>query len=129
VRVLLDTHAFIWAVDDPRKLGRQALIVTQDRDNELLLSAATIWEIAIKVGLGKLKLALPYRDWMIRAIGDLGSKILPITVDYADTQAQLPAHHGDPFDRMLVSQSLVEKASIVSHDAAFDQYGISRVWQ
>lgn len=128
MKLLLDTHTLIWAVDDPSKLGPQAVTALQDPANDLLLSAATIWEIAIKVGLGKLSLSMPYRQWMTQAITDLGMTVLPITVEYADVQVNLPKHHGDPFDRLLVAQSQVENIHLVSADPVFDQYGINRLW-
>ena len=128
MRLLLDSHTVIWAVDDPARLGSQAALALQDAANDLLLSAATIWELSIKVGLGKLSLSLPFRQWMNQAITDLGTTILPITVEYADVQARLPDHHGDPFDRLLVAQTQVENVTLVSIDAVFDRYGINRVW-
>jgi hypothetical protein len=75
----------------------------QDPANDLLLSAATVWELAIKIGLGKLTLSLPYRGWMAKAITDLDLTLLPITVEYAERQAGLPPHHKDPFDRLISS--------------------------
>jgi PIN domain nuclease of toxin-antitoxin system len=128
VRLLLDSHAVIWAVDDPAQLGSRAVQVLQDPDNELLVSAGTLWELAIKVGLGKLALSLPFREWMQQAIDDLGATVLQITVEYADAQAGLMNHHRDPFDRLLIAQATVEQISIVSSDAAFDAYGVSRIW-
>ena len=128
MRLLLDTHALIWAVDQPDRLGTRARPAVEDASNELLISAATIWEIAIKTGLGKLTLSVPYLEWMNRAIGDLGSTILPITVEYADVQAKLPSYHRDPFDRMLIAQAIAEKISLVANEEAFDQYGVSRLW-
>ncbi len=129
MRLLLDSHAVLWAADDPLKLSPQAAAVLRDPANELLLSAATIWEIGIKVGLNKLSLSMPYRQWMHRAIADLGLMLLPITVEYADVQAGLPRQHGDPFDRMLAAQAHVENIPLVSADAIFDQYGVKRIWQ
>ena len=82
MKLLLDSHAVIWAVDHPSKLSQQAAALLEDPANDLLLSAATIWEIAIKVGLNKMSLSLPYRQWMNRAIADLGLVLLPITVEY-----------------------------------------------
>jgi PIN domain nuclease of toxin-antitoxin system len=79
VRRLIDTHTLIWAVDDPSQLGPQASIELQDPTNELLLSAGAVWELAIKVGLNKLVLSMPYREWMTQAISDLSLTILPIT--------------------------------------------------
>jgi PIN domain nuclease of toxin-antitoxin system len=128
VKLLLDTYALIWSVDDPTKLADKAAESINDPANDLLLSAASIWELSIKVSLGKLRLSLPFRDWMDRAIADLGATILPITVEFADTASALPGHHGDPFDRMLVAQSKLEKCPIASGDAIFDKYGIDRLW-
>lgn len=128
MRLLLETHAVIWAVDQPSLLGPQAKPALEDLANSLVLSAATIWEIAIKIGVNKLSLSLPYRQWMTRAINDLGVTILPVTVEYADVQTTLPFHHRDPFDRLLIAQTLVENIPLVSTEELFDQYGISRVW-
>ncbi len=128
MRVLLDSHTLIWAADDPGKLSSAARTAIQDVANDRLVSAGTIWEIAIKVGKGRLPLALPYRQWMDKAIADLCLTLLPITLDHAERQSALPAHHGDPFDRLLVSQALVEGIPVVSEDAQLDAYGIRRIW-
>lgn len=128
MRLLLDSHSLIWAVDDPSRLSPTATAALQDPANDLLLSAATFWEIAVKVGLGKLMLSSPYRDWMNQAIADLSLAILPVTVEYADAQTMLPWHHRDPFDRLLIAQAVVEAIAIVSADTKFDAYGASRVW-
>ena len=87
MRLLLDTHTLIWAVDDPTQLGPRAAAELRDLSNELLLGAGALWEMSIKVGLQKLDLSQPYRQWMNQAIADLGLTILPITVEYADVQA------------------------------------------
>jgi PIN domain nuclease of toxin-antitoxin system len=99
-----------------------------DPSNDLLLSAGTIWEIAIKVGLKKLSLSQSYRAWIEKAITDLGLDILPITVEYAAAQAMLPQHHKDPFDRLLEAQAQVEGVPLVNADATLDFYGIARIW-
>src|SRR5207244_4915053 len=99
-----------------------------DANNDLLLSAAAVWEVAIKVASQKLSLSMPYREWMNKAIADLGLSVLPITVDYADVQAGLPHHHRDPFDRLMIAQATVEKIPIISADAMFERYGVSRIW-
>jgi PIN domain nuclease of toxin-antitoxin system len=129
VKLLLDAHTLIWGVDDPSRLGPQAVTALQDPANDLLQSAGTIWEVAIKVGLGKLTLSPPFRQWVNQAMNDLGATVLPITVEYTDLQANLPMHHGDPFDRLLVAQARVDNVSLVSADSVFDQYGINRLWQ
>ena len=128
MRHLLDAHSLIWALDDPRKLGKRAVTVLEDPANELLVSVGTIWEISIKAGLGKLSLSLPYRQWMERASADLGLSVLPLTLEHAERQMSLPYHHRDPFDRLLVAQCLVEGVSLVSADTVFDQYGFTRIW-
>ncbi len=108
MRHLIDSQSLIWYVDQDHLLSKTAHTTITDPANDLLLSAATVWEVGIKVGLGKLTLSLPYRQWMNKAIVDLGLSILPITVEYTDVQAGLPRHHGDPFDRLIVAQALVE---------------------
>jgi PIN domain nuclease of toxin-antitoxin system len=115
-------------VDNPAKLGPAATLVLQDPTKDLLLSAGTIWEISIKAGLGKLSLSLPFRQWIEQAIQDLSANVLPITVEYADAQSRLLAHHGDPFDRLLVAQAQTENVPLISTDTVFDQYDINRVW-
>ena len=128
MRLLVDSHSLIWAVDDPSRLSPAAITALQDPANELLVSAATVWEIAIKVGLGKLTLSMGYQDWMNKAIADLNLAILPVTVAYAAAQAGLPWHHRDPFDRLLIAQALLDSLSVVSADAQFDAYGLTRIW-
>lgn len=128
MKLLVDSHALLWYVDQDQLLSRNAHAAITDPANDLLLSAATVWEIAIKSGHGKLSLSVPFRSWMLQAIADLGLTLLPITVEFADAQASLPKHHGDPFDRLLVAQAQVEKIGIISSDAIFDRYGIARLW-
>jgi PIN domain nuclease of toxin-antitoxin system len=128
MRVIIDTHVLIWAVDEPTNLTGTATNRLQDPANDLVVSAATIWEAATKVGVGKLTLSQPYRTWMNQALSDLGATILPITVDRADLQAGLPYHHRDLFDRLIIAQSLVEGIAIVSADGQFDAYGVNRLW-
>lgn len=115
-------------MDEHSRLGAAAALALRDPCNELLLSAASIWEIAIKVGLAKLSLSIPYHQWMSQAIAGLGASVLPISVDYADVMATLANHHRDPFDRMLVAHAQVEGIPLVSGDTVFDRYGILRLW-
>lgn len=128
MRILLDSHTLIWAVDDPAKVSQAVMNLMQFSANELLVSAATIWEMAIKVAKGKLPLSLSYRPWIDRAIGDLNLTVLPITLDHAERQISLPFHHRDPFDRLLAAQSLSEGISLASMDTVFDSYGVARIW-
>ncbi len=128
MRLLLDTHTFIWAVESPERLTQTVQTAMQESANQRLVSMATVWELSIKTGLGKLTLSLPLKQWVTQAATALSATILPITIDDADQQSVLPLHHGDPFDRMLAAQSLVGNLTIVSRDAVFDRYGVSRIW-
>lgn len=128
MRLLIDSHALIWYVDQDHLLSPAAHAAITDPAHDLLLSAGSIWEIAIKFGLGKLVLSQPYKLWMTRAISDLAISVLPITLEHADVQAGLPRHHGDPFDRLLIAQAIVEQVSIISGDSNMDLYGITRLW-
>jgi PIN domain nuclease of toxin-antitoxin system len=128
VKLLLDTHTLFWAVDNPSKVSATAMAIMQDSANERLLSAATIWELAIKVGQERIKLSMPYGQWMMTAIADLKLRVLPVTVDYAERQSTLPPHHKDPFDRLMIAQALVDGILIVSVDGALDPYGVTRIW-
>jgi PIN domain nuclease of toxin-antitoxin system len=128
VRLLVDTHAILWFVGQDANLSASTRALLVDPANDLILSAASIWEIAVKVNIGKLQLAEPYQDFMDRAIADLELTILPVTVSDCDVLTRLPLHHRDPFDRLMVAQAMVENVSIVSMDAAFDPYPITRLW-
>lgn len=121
MRILLDTHVFIWAVTDSRRLGKEARQVIRDA-TEVFVSAASIWEIAIKSALGKIK-ADP--EEMARAIGASGFLELPITAAHAAQVARLPLpnDHKDPFDRLLVAQSIVEPLVLLTADPKVAAYG------
>lgn len=128
MRVLIDSHALIWYVDQDKLLSLASHAAISDPGNDLLISAGSIWEIGIKIGLGKLVLTQPFRVWMNQAITDLDVTVLPLTVEYVDVQSNLPKHHGDPFDRLIVAQAIVEQVSIISADANLDAYGITHIW-
>jgi PIN domain nuclease of toxin-antitoxin system len=128
VKLLLDAHTLIWAVDDPSQLSARAAAELRNLGNDLILGAGTMWEMSIKVGLQKLNLSQPVGQWMTQAIADLGLTILPITVQAADVQAGLPFHHKAPFERLLVAQALVEAIAVVSADTRIDAYGVTRIW-
>ena len=131
MRLLLDTHTLIWAVDDPSQLSARADALScgtwaNDHAREL---GGPCGEMSIKVGLHELDLSLPFRQWMTQAIADLGLTILPITVEYAEVQAGLPFHHKDPFDRLLVAQAMVEGIAVVSGESAsLMPTGLIRIW-
>jgi len=128
MRLLLDTHALLWFVWNHPNLSATSRSLIADPNNTLFFSTASIWEIAIKVGNGKLTLADPFDLFMNQAINTTGLTILAIEVRHAAALTALPRHHGDPFDRMLAAQSLVETMPLVSADAVFDAYGVTRLW-
>ncbi len=128
MRLLLDTHAFLWFVLDDGRLGRNAGSLLRDPDNDLLVSPATFWEIAIKISIGKYSLGEDFASFMERQITDNDMSVLPITIRHTATVAALPFHHRDPFDRLLIAQGIVEHVPLLSTDAAFDKYSVRRVW-
>ncbi|SRR5712692_4296564 len=128
MKLLLDTHALLWFVWDHANLSENARNLMNDPDNELLLSTGTIWEIAIKVGLNKLTLAEPYEDFMNRAIADNDLTVLETSVKHAAVLTTLPFHHRDPFDRLIIAQAIAEGITVVSGDAVFDAYPVTRLW-
>jgi PIN domain nuclease of toxin-antitoxin system len=128
MRLLVDSHAMLWFVQANANLSAAASAALADPSNELLFSAGSIWEIAIKVGLGKLTLAKPFPVFMCHAISSNNLVVLPIELAHMTALIGLPLHHRDPFDRLLVAQAIVEQTSIVSVDSAFDAYPVTRLW-
>ncbi|MBV5274057.1 MAG: type II toxin-antitoxin system VapC family toxin [Lamprocystis purpurea] len=128
MRVLLDTHSFLWLVTDDPKLSERAKSVFLDGDNELLCSAVVGFEIAVKFSLGKLDLAEPPREFMEKRIRHNALKPLAVTLEHSYRLAQLPFHHRDPFDRLLVAQALEEDLALLSIDAILSEYGVRRIW-
>ena len=127
-RVLLDTHAFLWALNDAPQLSRRAAEVIDAPGTERIVSVATLWEIAIKQGIGKLKLPAPFAETLLQQVRDHSITLLPVREAEALAVADLPHHHRDPFDRLLVAQSQIHDVPIVSADPALDAYGIRRIW-
>jgi PIN domain nuclease of toxin-antitoxin system len=126
--MILDTQAFLWFVSDLSKLGKKARSAINDPDNEIYLSLASTWEMAIKVSLGKLKITEPVERFIPQQLQLNSLRQLDITFRHVAGVVNLPFHHRDPFDRLLVSQALLEGMPIVSADKAFDAYDIERVW-
>jgi PIN domain nuclease of toxin-antitoxin system len=126
VRLLLDTHALLWALGAPSRLSPRAAEAVRSADNEVFVSAANIWEIAIKAALGKLDADV---DEVVREVREVGFSSLSITLPHARRVRSLEPHHRDPFDRLLVAQALEEGLVIVTHDAAFDAYAVPLLWK
>lgn len=120
MRLLLDTHALLWWLDDSAQLSTEARDAIADGANEVAVSAASAWEMAIKEAAGKLRVP-PNLDDVVRTSG---FNALPITIDHALKAGALAPHHRDPFDRMLVAQALVESFTLVTRDPRFQPYGV-----
>lgn len=128
MKLLLDTHAVLWFAAGNAALSVAARTHATDPQNEICVSHATVWELAIKTSLGKLKLDRELPRWLERYVVNNGFTYLPISLVHTLGVGLLPHHHGDPFDRLLVAQCEIERLAIVSRDPAFDAYGIRRVW-
>jgi PIN domain nuclease of toxin-antitoxin system len=128
MRLLLDTHAFLWFVLNDPQLSTVAQSLINDPANDILISPASYWEIAIKVGLRKLDLHASYDDFMYRGINGNDFEILQIEPRHTSLLTTLPLHHRDPFDRLLIAQAMIETIPIVGVDACFDPYGVRRLW-
>jgi PIN domain nuclease of toxin-antitoxin system len=127
-RYLLDTHVFLWAALTPKKLSRGAQRIFSNQDAVIYLSIASIWEMAIKKGLGKLKLPMSLREFVDRSASEMKVFVLPASASHVLEVEFLPMHHSDPFDRLLISQSKLENLSIITSDDGFEAYGIKRCW-
>lgn len=128
MKLLLDTHAFIWWDDDKSRLSQRALAACLDQNNTLLLSIASIWEMQIKIQLGKLNFTVPLEQKLKEQAETNGLKILPIKQKHIFALARLPDYHRDPFDRLLIAQARYEKLPLVTHDAQIKQYDLQSLW-
>jgi PIN domain nuclease of toxin-antitoxin system len=128
MRILLDTHTFLWFITGDPKLSGAARKAIENVAHEKHISVITAWEIAIKWSLGKLTLARPFDVLIPQQIQQNGFLWLPLELTHLIVLAALPFHHRDPFDRSLVAQALKEGMPLVSVDPALDGYGIVRIW-
>ncbi len=126
---LLDTSSFLWFVYDDNRLSTGAVERILDSTNEIYLSLASIWEIAIKANLRRgLALRRPFPEFIDHHLSANRFRLLDINVSHLKVVAALPLHHRDPFDRLLIAQSQVENIPVITNDAAFDHYPVQRVW-
>ena len=128
MRLLLDTHTFLWFIAGDERLSGPAREAIADIKNEVLLSIASLWEIAIKLSLGKLELEGPFDALIPQLLADNAVKILPIELEHLFVLAELPFHHRDPFDRLIIAQGLAENIPILSADGAFREYPVRIIW-
>jgi PIN domain nuclease of toxin-antitoxin system len=128
MKVLLDTHTFMWWDDDQAKLSPTALAVCQSPQNMLFVSVISVWEIQIKVALGKLSTRKPLKDVLQEQQQNNGLQILDVTLSHVLTLDLLPNHHKDPFDRLLIAQAKYENMALMSHDTLMSQYLVTILW-
>ncbi len=128
MKLLLDTHTFLWFIGGNTNLSNIARNAIEDISNQRFISIATLWEISIKVSIGKLKIELAFTELVEQEVYGNAIEILEISSEHLDELVKLPFHHKDPFDRLIIAQSLVEDATLVSKDAAFQSYPIKLLW-
>lgn len=129
MKLLLDTQCWLWWFAQPERLNEDAIAHIADETNELWFSVASIWEIGIKVSIGKLPLPEPIDSYISTRMVQLGARYLEITAPHALRAAALPLHHRDPFDRMLIAQAQIEGMMLVSADPIFKEYSdLSLLW-
>jgi PIN domain nuclease of toxin-antitoxin system len=128
MRVIVDTHTFIWDLLDDSKSSRLARQVLKSNEHQLVFSLVSLWEIAIKIKTGKLNTIGSSVAYIRDQMDDYGMELLPIRYDHVLNLEQLPHHHGDPFDRLLIAQALTESLPILTADATFKRYGVKAIW-
>ena len=128
MRLLLDTQCWLWWFTQPEKLNENVIEQIVEETNEVWFSVASVWEIGIKVSIGKLSLPGQIDDYVFTRMTRLGARSLEINASHALRAAALPLHHRDPFDRMLIAQAQVEDMTLVSADSALNQYEVSLLW-
>lgn len=124
-RILLDTHALLWALSNPRRLPARLTRMLRQPESDVYVSAVATWEIAIKSDLGRIDVQVAA---VARAARDADFDELPVTIPHTLRLLDLPAHHRDPFDRLLIAQAVEERMAIVTHDPLFRRYPVSVVW-
>lgn len=128
MKLLLDTHALLWFLAGSAELGTRARRSIEDLRNERLVSVASLWEMAIKISLGRLSFPTTDTGAVVGLLRSNRMEMLPVEAAHALGVAQLPRHHRDPFDRLLIAQAILEGAAIVSRDEQFAAYNVRRIW-
>lgn len=127
MKYLLDTHTFVWFVNGDKNLSVKAKKEILKASNEKFLSIASIWEMAIKVSLGKLKINCPFKE-VLSQIEENGFLILPISFEHTLFVSQMQFHHRAPFDRLIAAQAMVEDIVVISRDKSFKSYDVKLIW-
>lgn len=128
MNLLLDTHTFLWFIAGDTSLSKPARAAIEDLGNNRYLSVASLWEIAIKISVGKLELSEPFETLIPKQLADNSIELMGISFEHTALISSMPLHHRDPFDRLLIAQSKVEQMTLVSADPMFDSYNVNRLW-
>ncbi len=128
MRLLLDTHVFLWWILDDSRLSAKARALIAEGENDVIFSAASAWEIAIKAALGRIETPADFAPYMSEQVSLNGFRVLPVELSHALRVQALAPHHRDPFDRLLVAQAQVEALPILSRDGAFAPYDVEVIW-
>ena len=128
MKLLLDTHTFLWFIGGNSKLSIVARELIEDRNNESFLSIVSLWEMAIKISIGKLSIDGEFEEFIPEQMELNGIQTLPINFPHLAQVANLPFHHRDPFDRLLIVQAKIEKMRLITRDRAFASYDIATSW-
>lgn len=128
MKYLLDTHALLWIVEDNENLSKQVKEIYLDPANDIYLSTASLWEMAIKINLDKLQLEEELTKFVHKHVIGNNIEILNVKPEHVDPLVTLPVHHRDPFDRLLISQCTKERMALISKDKTFDKYAVERIW-
>jgi len=128
MNILIDTHTFLWFISGNQKISDTARKIIEKPENQPLISVASLWEMAIKLSLGKLNMEQPFEPFITTQLAINGIDVLAITTQHLSIVATLPYHHRYPFDRLIIAQGMAENLPILSADTAFDAYPINRLW-
>ncbi len=123
MKILIDTHALIWHMEGNKRLGKKSISAIEDTGNIVFVSKASLWEMAIKISLGKLEISVPFEE-LEAYLEENDFTLLDFQFKDMKKLISLPFHHGDPFDRMIISQAIADELIIITHDEAFEHYGV-----
>jgi PIN domain nuclease of toxin-antitoxin system len=128
MRALIDTSVFLWTISGSDRLSDNAHQFIANLENDILLSVVSLWEIAIKTSLGKLELLLPFNQLIPEQLEQNAITVLPVELGHLSGVTELPFHHRDPFDRLIIAQGLTEQIPVITKDKAFSRYSVQLIW-
>jgi PIN domain nuclease of toxin-antitoxin system len=128
VTFVVDTHVLLWYVAEDPRLSQLAIRLLEDTNNRVIISIASLWEIAIKTSTGKLNVGAPFREFVAENVTSLGIDVLEMKLEHLEAVSALPFHHRDPFDRLIIAQCLTENLPLLTDDGFVDAYAVKKIW-